>query len=659
MQATFQEATQLLSQGNAPLAEKRLRLILTNHPDNEEYLALLGHSLMMQQKANEAIEVFQNVVALHPTSANAFAELANAYMSKSQFKRAELAFQKSIELNPSNSDVWHFLGNLLMQRGENNKAKSCFVNAEKNDPFRPYFEQVKNALNEKNYHQAESTCRNVLAQHPHHPQALYTLATLAFQVKAYQQAVSILEKGLSYAPYHINLWELLTKNYSHLGFLEQAINAAKKIVEMEPAKTNHYLRLATELANAGCFEESLAALEQAILLSPSVANIHLQRGHVLKTLGRREECEQAYRKSILLEPINGTAYWALADLKSYRFDEDEVEQLISIFANDSVDAGQAAQVGFALAKHYEDNNEYQTAFHYYQQANHRRPAVNFDAQEYRQSCQAICASFDSSTLSKQALSNQTPATPIFIVGLTRSGSTLLEQILASHSAIEGTMELYSMPRVVKLIEDLATRKGTVYPKVMTQLTTQELALLGESYLKETEIFRTDKPYFIDKMPPNFHNVGLIHMILPNAIIIDARRHPLSSGFSNFKQHFARGYDFSYDLENIGHYYNNYLAVMDHWDKVLPEKVLCMQYENMVQDTERQVKKLLAHCSLPYEEQCLKFHENKRAVRTASSEQVRRPINRSGMAQWKNFEQYLSPLKQALGEQTLSRFAQWT
>ena len=660
MQTIIQNISMLLSQGKAVKAEQELRSLLLSHPKNEDVQAMLGHSLMMQNKAKEAILVFQQLTKQVPRSANAYSELASALLSIGHYKDAEQAFKKSVTLDPQYSDAWHFLGNLLMQRGEISEAQQCFIQAERNDPFRQGFTNIQQALQKQEYFLAEQAAREILKLHPNHPQALHTLAKLAEQVKAYEEAVKILTLALKYSPYHVSLWELIAKNFAHLGLFDQAINAANKVVKYNPDSASSFMLLATELANAGKFTESLHALDQAIALSPNIANMHIQRGHVLKTLGRRGECEQAYQNSLALDKINGTAYWALADLKSYRFSDTEQADITALFNNSKAPKSQAAQAGFALAKHCEDNKDYNEAFNYYQQANKLRPNTVYQAKEYQQSCAIVQQHFSKDILTKQAISktNKSQATPIFIVGLTRSGSTLIEQILASHTQVEGTMELYSLPRVVRKIELLAKNRGTRYPDVMATLSADELDTFGQSYLQETKTFRTDKPYFIDKMPPNFHNVGLINMILPKAIIIDARRHPLSTGFSNFKQHFARGYDFSYDLNNIGHYYNCYLSLMDYWDVVLPSKVHRVQYENMVQDTENQIRALLSHCGIEFEQSCLDFHKNKRAVRTASSEQVRQPINNKGMQQWRNFEEHLTPLKQALGEKTLLRFEQY-
>lgn len=658
MQDQFKQASVLLSKGQAPKAEKLLRQLLEKAPNNENVMSLLGHSLLMQNKLPAAIEQFVQLTHLHPKSANAQIELANVYLRNKQFLEAEQAFTMSVKLNPNYSEAWHFLGNLRMQRGARSQAKECFIKAERSDPFRQQFAKVKQLMEKRAFHQAEKICRQVLEKHPNHPQALFVLAKFAEQVEAYEQAVSILNRGLKYAPYHISLWRQLVKSYSHMGMLKESIEAAKKLVAIDPSITDHFMTLAVEQANAGFFEQALDNYDQALKLSPKVANIHIQRGHVLKTLGRREECEQAYLQSLALEKVNGTAYWALADLKSHRFDEQQINAMAKLLADESINPAQRSQAAFALAKAFEDSFDYRHAFEYYKLANHLRPEVQYDPDDYGQMCQQIIKTYSPKTLECQAHFEGQPATPIFIVGLTRSGSTLIEQMLASHSLIEGTMELYSLPRTVRRAGLINKIKELSYPEFMSQFSVKELTDLGQSYLDETAIYRHGKPYFIDKMPPNFHNVGLIQMILPHAIIIDARRHPLSTGLSNFKQHFARGYDFSYQLAHIGHYYNCYLNLMDHWDKAMPKKVLCVQYENMVQDTENQLRKVLRHVGVEFEPQCLDFHKNKRAVRTASSEQVRQPINTKGMEQWRHFEPYLQDLKNALGEKTLARFAKW-
>ena len=311
---------------------------------------------------------------------------------------------------------------------------------------------------------------------------------------------------------------------------------------------------------------------------------------------------------------------------------------------------------FGLAKAYEGDKDFNESFAWYKKANDLRPNLNFNQKDHKSFCEGIIEGFDSDTLQNQAIKQDGKPIPIFIIGMPRSGSTLIEQILSSHSKIEGTMELMTLPNLErKMIISGGQNFDKKYPESFKYFNKEQLSDFGQEYLNQTSIYRTDKPYFIDKLPPNFERVGVIHKILPNAIIIDARRHPLACGFSIYKQHFAGGYEFSYDLENIGHYYNSYLSVMDHFNKVLPYRIFLAQYEDTINDLEHMTRRLLSYIKLDFESSCLEFYKNKRPVRTASSEQVRQPIYTQSIEAWKQYENRLEPLKKALGTTTLKRF----
>ena len=328
-------------------------------------------------------------------------------------------------------------------------------------------------------------------------------------------------------------------------------------------------------------------------------------------------------------------------------------------ATKSVSKDQRCQAAFALAKGYDNDGDHEQAFRWYRKGNDLRPDIDFSPIKNREFCDTSIAEFDADMLASQADPKPTGPTPIFIVGMPRAGSTLIEQILASHSLIEGTMELMTLPNLERTIRIAGGKKfNKGYPQSLRKLQSKELAAFGQAYLDETAIYRSSKPYFIDKLPPNFERVGLIHKILPQAIIIDARRHPLDCGLSAYTQHFAGGHEYSYKLEHIGHYFNGYLRFMDHWDKVLPGKVKLVQYENMVRDTENSVREILDHIGVDFEESCLRFFENKRAVKTASSEQVRQPIYTASVGRWRKVSNQLEPLIDSLGEQTMSRFQQY-
>jgi tetratricopeptide (TPR) repeat protein len=374
-------------------------------------------------------------------------------------------------------------------------------------------------------------------------------------------------------------------------------------------------------------------------------------GHSLKTAGRQSQSIAAYRKAIELSPQLGDAYWSLANLKTFRFTPAEIAAMRKQLARTDLAAEDRYHVHFALGKALEDAHEFAASFEHYAEGNRlRRAAIHYDPDRTTGSVDRSRQLFSTDFFAARAGAGAPEPDPIFIVGLPRAGSTLVEQILASHSLVEGTMEL---PDITAIVQSLTRpREGGTssrYPEIVASLGHAELRGLGERYLAQTRIQRkTGAPFFIDKMPNNWAYVGLIALILPNAKIIDARRHPLSCCFSGFKQHFARGQHFSYSLDDIGRYYRDYVALMAHFDAVLPGRVHRVIYERMVEETEDEVRRLLEYCGLPFEDACLRFYENARAVRTASSEQVRRPIFRDAVEHWRNYEPWLGPLKTALG-----------
>ncbi|MEX0298188.1 MAG: sulfotransferase, partial [Kordiimonas sp.] len=402
-------------------------------------------------------------------------------------------------------------------------------------------------------------------------------------------------------------------------------------------------------------EKSAACLDTT---DTELGKIDLLRGHALKILGRRAESEAAYQACIKHTPGNGAGWWGLADLKNYEFTANEISSMQSL-AESADDPAQSCQAAFALGKAFENQGDMVAAFKWYKHANNIRPNTSFNAEKHKAFVKSLSANFKEALLSAQAVDLPKGPTPIFILGLPRSGSTLIEQILASHSEIEGTMELTTLPKLERRISIQGGRQfKEKYPHSLKRFTANELAHFGQAYIDETAIYRTDKPYFIDKLPPNYERVGLIHKILPQAIIIDARRNPLDCGYSCYRQHFAAGHEWSYSLEDIATCYNGYLDIMDHWDRVLPGKVTCVQYEDMIRNTEKTVKNLFKRMGLDFEENCLRFFENKRAVRTASSEQVRQPIYTKGMEQWKPLEKQLTPLIESLGDKTMKRFEEF-
>jgi tetratricopeptide (TPR) repeat protein len=476
-------------------------------------------------------------------------------------------------------------------------------------------------------------------------------AEVAARLGRYEEAANLLARCLELSPGFHEARRAYAQVLLRQDRLEEALNEADLLMALDPRNPNYRMLKASILARLGDQPAAIVLYADLLRDHPRQPKTWMSYGHALKTAGRAAEGVTAYRRALDLAPHLGEVWWSLANLKTYRFSEHDMAAMQAQLSRSDLGDDDRLHLHFASAKALEDAGDFAGAFEDYARGNsirraqlrHSREDVSgqvarvqrlFTASFYKDRCDFGCRARD----------------PIFIVGLPRSGSTLVEQILSSHSQVEGTMEL---PDIVAIVHELdqrdSGRVSDLYPEVLANLSAHELLTLGERYLETTRIQRrTDRPLFIDKLPNNWLHVGLIHLMLPNATIIDARRHPLGCCLSGFKQHFARGQAFTYDLTDIGRYYSDYVKGMSHYDAVLPGKVHRVIYEQMVADTEGEVRRLLAHVGLPFEDACLEFWTNKRAVRTASSEQVRRPIFGEAVDHWRNFDPWLGPLKEALG-----------
>jgi tetratricopeptide (TPR) repeat protein len=455
-----------------------------------------------------------------------------------------------------------------------------------------------------------------------------------------------LELAPGFAAARRNLATVLHRQYKDAAALAQV----EQLLAKDPRDPACRNLKAAILGALGRYEESIALYTGILRDYPQHEKVWLNYGHALKTAGLQEEGIAAYRRCLALAPASGMAYWSLANLKTFRFNDGDIAAMRALLAGGKLGGEERAQLHFALGKALEDGGGYADSFQHYAEGNRLcRARAAYDAERtsarVARSRRILTREFFAARQGYGAGARD----PIFILGMPRAGSTLLEQILASHSEVEGTMEL---PDIISMARDLAAARGgerSPYPGLLEHLSAADCRELGERYLARTRVQRrTQRPYFIDKMPNNFAYLGLIHLILPNARIIDARRHPLACCFSVFKQHFARGQDFGYDLTDLGRYYRDYVELMSHFDNALPGRVHRVIYEELVDETESQVRRLLEYCALPFEEGCLRFYENDRAVRTASSEQVRKPIFRDALEQWRHYEPWLDALKAALG-----------
>jgi tetratricopeptide (TPR) repeat protein len=499
---------------------------------------------------------------------------------------------------------------------------------------------------------AEAMLRQRLKRAPTDVAAIRMLAEVAARLGRYEDAAALLERCLALAPG----FAAARQNYAmvlHRGNRPaEALAQVDLLLAGDPGNAGYRNLKAVVLCRTGDYEAAIELYEAILATHPGEARIWLSHGHALKTAGHADRAIAAYRRSAALEPSFGDAWWSLANLKTFRFEDADVAAMSAQLQRDDLGAEDRLHLEFALAKALEDRAHYAESFRHYATGNALRLArVPYAAEDSSARLQRAMELYTREFFEARAGSGAPARDPVFIVGMPRAGSTLVEQILASHPQVEGTMEL---PEITSLARVLRRQGGDTdsparYHEALAALDAGGLRALGERYLANTRIHRkTGAPRFIDKMPNNFAHIGLIHLALPNATIIDVRRHPLACGFSLFKQHFARGQDFSYSLEDIGRHYRDYVRLMAHFDAVLPGRVHRVHYEALVADTETEVRRLLAHCGLGFEPACLRFFENDRPVRTASSEQVRQPIYRDGVDHWTRFEPWLGPLRQALG-----------
>jgi tetratricopeptide (TPR) repeat protein len=498
------------------------------------------------------------------------------------------------------------------------------------------------ALHDNRLSDAEPLLRDLLHDNPFDVRAIRMFAELAGRIGRMADAENLLRRGLELAPGFTAARANLALVLYRTNRPAEALAELAQVSAEDPDNPGHANLQAAAFGRIGAFEEALALYQQVLRDAPGQARVWMSYGHMLKTVGRQQDGVAAYRQAIALEPGLGEAWWSLANLKTVRFSDDDLAAMDAALAAAELDEEDRWHLDFALGKALEDRAQAAEAFVHYAAGNaRRRKRIPYRADDTETMVSAMIAVATPALLAGAAKGGAPAPDPIFVLGMPRSGSTLIEQILASHSLVEGTSELADIALIARSLQE--------YPAALAGLTPERRSTLGEDYLSRAAIQRhTTRPFFVDKMPNNWLHVPLIRLILPNAKIIDARRHPLACGFSNFKQHFARGQGFSYDLADMGRYYSDYVRLMDHIDAAAPGLVHRVIYERMVDDTEAEVRALLAFCGLPFEHGCLAFHQTERAVRTASSEQVRRPIFRDGTEAWLPFEPWLDPLKQALG-----------
>ena len=557
----------------------------------------------------------------------------------------------AVNINPALPASWNMLVGLYRLTGDAANAFTAQEHVETLKALAPEVVAATSLFSDGDVGLAERMIRPYLLRHGDDTEAMRLLARIGIELEILNDAEVLLEAILQLQPHYV----AARYDYAQTLIKRQKHREAKMEVDklLDTDSTNaEYLTLAANIeVGLGNNEKALAIYQQMLAHSPTSWDVPLWMGHALKTIGRTPEAVDAYRAAANARPNFGDAYWSLANLKTYRFTQMEIEAMKREEVAATTGSEDRIHLCFALGKAMEDRGDFEASWDYLRRGNSLKraeskyePHITEDntASQIRVCSRAAFAA-------RAGWGDQRPD-PIFIVGLPRAGSTLLEQILASHSQVEGTQELSNIQRAVLEIQGHGSYvEKQRYPDALLELSADDFSRLGAQYLDETQAYRTDRPFFIDKMPNNFRHVGLMHLMLPNAKIIDARRDPMSCCFSNLKQLYAKGQEFTYGVENIARYYRTYLDLMWHWDEALPGRVLRVQHEDVVADLEGSVRRILAYCDLPFEETCIDFHKTKRSVRTPSSEQVRKPIFRDGLDQWKSFEPWLDPLREALGD----------
>jgi predicted Zn-dependent protease len=634
---------------DAGLAAEQAREILRVAPGHPQAQLILGAARRIAGQTQAALAILEPLAEAQPRAAAVQLELAVALGEAGRAPAAIAALRRAVQLKPDGPDGWRLLAEQLDAQGDARgaaEARARYLQTANRDPR---LASAAAALVKNDLPLAEAHLLRHLAGYPSDVAALRMHAEIAARLRRYLDAQALLERVLQLAPDFAAARYNYVQVLNRQGKAELALAQVQQLLDQAPRNPAFRSLHAAVLVNLGDYDSSIRVYESLLKEFPQQPTVWLSYGHSLKTAGRQPESISAYRRAITLAPTFGEAYWSLANLKTFRFSDAEVAALSAALARSDLADEDRLHFEFALAKALEDRAEYAASFSHYAGGNLLRRALHpYDAAKNSAFVQRSRALFTADFFAARAGAGAAAGDPVFIVGLPRSGSTLIEQILSSHSQVEGTMELPDIPQLANELAHGAEADAGFFA-ALAALTPAQLREFGERYLARTQALRrSGAPLFIDKMPNNWLYVGLIQMILPNARIIDARRHPLACCFSCFKQHFARGQNFAYELEDLGSYYRDYVGLMAHFDAVLPARVHRVFYEDMVADTEAQVRRLLDYCGLPFEPQCLRFYDNARAVRTASSEQVRQPIFREALEHWRHFEPWLDPLKVALG-----------
>lgn len=624
--------------------------LIAAEPENVEalYMGAVCHRYLGQ--FHQALELIERIKLLSPGHGRAYQEEGHVHRDRGKADRAITAYARACQFNPALEASFRNQLELLIAGNRQEEARQVKAQLDRLEHIPRPLLGVIDLISQGKLVRAEEICRQFLQKVPHQVDAMRLLADIGVRLGVLDDAEFLLESAVAFHPTHIeskmDYIQVLRKRQK----FGKALAEAETLLAIAPDNVQFQSLYAIECMQTGDYEKALEYFDRVLARVPGDPITLTSKGHALKTCGRTDDAIGAYRAATESQPRHGESWYSLANLKTYNFAEGEIDSMLRQEQSSDLSHMDRVHLCFALGKAFEDQRDFSRSFEYYSRGNGLKKAQSrYDADKMAAEMAAQVDTCDEALFSPGRGTGHEAPDPIFIVGLPRSGSTLLEQILSSHSMVDGTLEL---PNILALSHQL--RRGeqitaeSQYPAVLPELNEAERRKFGETYIEDTRIHRQGAPFFIDKMPNNFRHIGLIRLILPNAKIIDARRDPMACCFSGYKQLFAEGQEFSYDLVDIGRYFSDYVDLMAHWDRVLPGYVLRVQHEDVVADLEGQVRRILDFCNLPFEESCLTYWETERSIRTPSSEQVRQPIFTTALEQWRNYEPHLAPLVEALG-----------
>ena len=648
------DATQAVKDSRFKDALNLLKTILKENPNHIDSLYLAAVSARYLKQFDDSKQYIEHLLLNAPDMGRAYQELGHLNRDMGNEEKAAAHYRQACELNPALLAAWNSLYRYFTSNNNKPAADHALEQINKLKSLPGSLLYIDQILNEGRLGVAEAKCRAFLKENPTHTYAMSLLSEIANRLGYFDDAEFLLEKAVEFKPddgdLRMKYAAILRKKQKFAKTMEQV----DILCDMDPENLTYQAQKASEIMQNGDHEAAVVLLDNILEKNPYNFSSLTSKGHAQKTLGKTDLAIESYQSAYQIKPDHGEAFFSLSNLKTYSFSDVELMAMREQVSRVDLSLRDKAYFHFALAQGCEVNGEYEEAFFHLEKGNKiKNDQSQYSIERMDRELQAQIDVCDNSFFNDLGEGGNQTKDPIFILGLPRAGSTLVEQILASHSMIDGTLELPNILSMAQSLrgDDIYGKLGN-YPKSMQSLTLEEREAFGQKFIDDTKMHRKEAPFFTDKMPNNFRHIGLIHLIMPNAKIIDARRYPLDCCFSMFKQLFAQGQEFSYGLAEAGSYYRSYVKLMDHWEQVLPGKILRVNNEDVINDLEGQVIRILNYLELPFEKSCISFHETKRSVRTASSEQVRKPVNKEGMERWKPYSKNLKPLVESLGKDLL-------